>query len=221
MSPVRVLVVDDHDLFRRGLVDLLAQAEDVEVVGEASNATEALAKAAALAPEVVFMDVQMPGLSGVEAVAALTQRHPEMKVLMLTVSEAPETLFQSLAAGARGYVLKTTSPAQILEAFRQVSQGWAVISPAMAPLLLEHLSQQGPEPPRPAPDEVDTSSTGLTRRETEVARLIARGYTNTDIAAELSVSEDTVKTHVRNTLGKLQMSSKREVVARVAELGLL
>jgi DNA-binding NarL/FixJ family response regulator len=185
LSQVRVLVVDDHALFRRGLVDLLASAEDVEVVGEAGGAIEALEKASALAPDVVVMDVRMPGVSGDMAVAMFAEQHPETKVLMLTVSEEPESLFQAMAAGARGYVLKTASPSDILEAFRQVSQGWVVISPAMAPLLLKHLTGGRDERPQATTPSAEARSFGLTPREKDVLTLVARAYTNGEIAGEL------------------------------------
>lgn len=211
MSPLRVLVADDHALFRRGLVELLAEEPDIQVVGEAADGREAVARAEALSPEVILMDVAMPGTDGVAATAALCQRESPPKVLMLTVAEDPDTLFRAMAAGARGYVLKTASPQEILEALRQVAQGWVVISPAMAPLLLGHLRGGGQGTPHPS--GLQQPETPLTPREEEVLRLIARGLTNQEIAQELVVSVDTVKSHVRAILGKLQAGSKREAMA--------
>ena len=218
MSPVRVLVADDHALFRRGLVDLLAEEPDIEVGGEAADGREAVARAEALSPEVILMDVAMPGTDGVAATAALCQRESPPKVLMLTVAEDPNTLFSAMAAGARGYVLKTASPLEILDALRQVAQGWVVISPAMAPLLLGHLRQG--EGRALSPRSRQQPQTPLTPREEEVLRLIARGLTNQEIARELVVSVDTVKSHVRAILDKLQASSKREAMAWARERGI-
>lgn len=218
MSPLRVLVVDDHALFRRGLVEMLAEEPDFQVVGEADGGREAVARAVALAPDVVLMDVAMPGTDGVAATAALCQREPPPKVLMLTVAEDSATLFRAMAAGARGYVLKTATPAEILDALRQVAQGWVVISPAMAPLLLAHLTEGG----RGAPPPVSLRGplTPLTPREQEVLRLIARGLTNQEIAQELVISVDTVKSHVRAILDKLQAGSKREAMIWARDQGM-
>ncbi|MFH1140333.1 MAG: response regulator transcription factor [Chloroflexota bacterium] len=218
MSPLRVLVADDHALFRRGLVDLLAEEPDIEVVGEAGDGREAVAQAEALAPEVILMDVNMPGSDGIAATAALCQRDPPPKVLMLTVTEDSDTLLRAMAAGALGYILKTASPQEILDALRQVAQGWVVISPAMAPLLLGHLRVGG----RSAPSlpSLQQSETPLTPREEEVLRLIAHGLTNQEIAQELVISVDTVKSHVRAILGKFQASSKREVAAWARSQGI-
>jgi len=177
-----------------------------------------VARAEALAPDVILMDVAMPGVDGVAATAALCQRDPPPKVLMLTVAEDPDTLFRAMAAGARGYVLKIASPQEILDALRQVAQGWVVISPAMAPLLLGHLRGGGQGAPHPS--GFQQPETALTPREEEVLRLIARGLTNQEIAQELVISVDTVKSHVRAVLGKLQARSKREVAARARTQGL-
>lgn len=218
MSPVRVLVVDDHALFRRGLVEMLGEEADIQVVGEAANGREAVARAEALAPDIILMDVAMPDTDGVAATAALCQREPPPKVLMLTVAEDPDTLFRAMASGARGYVLKTASPAEILDALRQVAQGWVVVSPVMAPLLLGHLREggRGVQPSYP----LLGLQTALTPREEQVLQIIARGFTNQEIAQELVVSVDTVKSHVRAILDKLQASSKREAAAWAREHGM-
>ena len=219
MSPVRVLVVDDHSLFRRGLLEMLGEEPDIQVVGEAANGREAVARAEVLAPDVIIMDVAMPGTDGVAATAALCQREPPPKVLMLTVAEDPDTLFRAMAAGARGYVLKTASPAEILDALRQVAQGWVVVSPVMAPLLLGHLSGGGWGGAQP-PHTLLGLQTALTPREEQVLQIIARGLTNPEIAEELVVSVDTVKSHVRAILDKLQAGSKREAMAWAREHGM-
>jgi two-component system NarL family response regulator len=221
VSAIRVLVVDDHPLFRRGVLDLLAEEPDIEVVGEAAGGAEAIQKAAELAPEVVLMDLTMPGQTGIETTAYLSQRWPQIRVVMLTVSEDPAALFEALSVGARGYVVKTSSPRDIVDAVRQAAQGWVIISPAMA---LKFLSRS-PSPPRQpppseAPQDADAVAGLLTNREREILQLLAQGMPNAEIATALVISENTIKTHVKNILGKLQASSRREAVARAARLGL-
>ena len=215
MSLYRVLVVDDHSLFRRGLVDLVGEEHDFDVVGEARNAEEALRVWKETSPDVVMMDVHMAGGDGVEAVAALTALDPDVKVLMLTAVEEPETLYAAMAAGARGYVLKTATAEEILHALRQIVQGWVIVSPEMGSQFLGAFKP--PEEPA-SPEEAPDPNRLLTRREREILDFITRGYTNAEIAAEITVGEETVKTHVRSILSKLQAHSKRELVGRSREL---
>ena len=192
MSRVKVLLVDDHDLFRRGLKEVLEE-EDIEVVGEARDGREAVQKATELKPDVVFMDLNLPGQSGIETTAYLTQQNPGMKVLVLTVSEEPSDLFRALGVGALGYVLKTASPRDILDALRNVHQGWVVISPSMAPRFISDLAPssgyvQAPRSTQAPPP----SETQLTLREQEILQHVARGLSNAEIAGVLIVSENTV-----------------------------
>ena len=222
MSKIRVLVVDDHDLFRRGLIEVLEDETDMEVIGEARNGKEAIEVAGTSNPDVVFMDLNMPGQNGIEATAYITQKWPEMKVLVLTVSEEAGDLYQALSVGARGYVLKISSPEEILDALRQVHQGWVVVAPAMAPRFLSELSQPTGQPgggrgvDRPHADEPV-----LTIREQEILRLVARGMSNSGIADELTVSENTVKTHIKNILGKLHMKNRGEAANYANRLGII
>lgn len=221
MSSIRVLVVDDHAMFRRGLTDLLAEEADIEVVGEAGDSREAVRQVEALRPDLVCMDVNMPGSDGIATTAAVCERWPESKVLMLTVSEDPVTLFRSMAAGASGYVVKNAPPSQVLESVRQAAQGWVAIAPAVAPLFLQTLSG-GQGAPRGTVEGVGrTARTELSRREVEVLRFVTRAYTNAEIAVGLGVSLDTVKSHVRSILSKLRVHSKREALQRARELGML
>ena len=226
--PIRVLVVEDHDLFRRGLVDLLEEEGDIQVVGEARTAREAVERAEALQPDVVFMDLNLPDRSGVEATAYIAQRWPHIRVLVLTVSENPQDLLQAMRVGARGYVLKNARPSEILEALRQVYEGWVVVSPSMAPHLLASLGGSRtpvPTPPAvpsgPAPAGEEPLSHHLSAREEEVLRLVAQGLSNAEIAERLYLSENTVKTHIRNILSKLQMRNRSEAAAYAARIGLL
>ena len=216
MDIIRVVVADDHDLFRRGLTEVLEEEDDIDVVGHASDGREASEQAGTHKPDVVMMDLNMPGQGGIEATAYITQKWPEVKVLVLTVSEEPADLFRALGVGALGYVLKTASPSQIIDALHQVYQGWVVVSPAMAPRFMADL---GNAPSKSS--QASEISTQLTAREQDVLKLVARGMSNAEIAGELIVSENTVKTHVKNVLGKLQMKNRAEAAAYASRLGFL
>ena len=221
MSEIRVLVVDAHDLFRRGLMEVLAEESDLEVIGEARNGQEAMDRVEELSPDVVFMDLNMPGQSGIETTAYLTQKWPDLKVLVLTVSEEAADLYNTLKVGARGYVLKISSPEEIIDALRQVHQGWVVVSPAMAPRFLSELGQPADGIPSGRIDEgMPVGETQLTMREQEILRLVARGFSNSEIADELMVSENTVKSHVKNILGKLHMKNRSQAASYAGRLGL-
>jgi DNA-binding NarL/FixJ family response regulator len=221
MSAIRVLVVDDHDLFRRGLTEVLEEEEDLEVVGEARNGRQAIDQVERLSPDVVFMDLNMPEKNGIETTAYLTQKWPDLKVLVLTVSEEAADLYRALSVGARGYVLKISSPQEIIDALRQVHQGWVVVSPAMAPRFLSDLGQPAAAAPEARGNRVSPGGeTQLTIREQEILRQVARGHSNAQIADELSVSENTVKTHIKNILGKLHMKNRSEASSYAARMGL-
>lgn len=222
MSAIKVLVVDDHDLFRRGLMEVLEEEDDIQVIGEARNGQQAIERAEELSPDVVFMDLNMPGQNGIEATAYLTQKWPDLKVLVLTVSEEAADLYRALSVGARGYVLKISDPQEIIDALRQVHQGWVVVSPAMAPRFLSDLGQSGDlAATSQTPEGPAAGETQLTPREQEILRLVARGLSNTELADTLMVSENTVKTHVKNILGKLHMKNRREAAAYATRLGFM
>ncbi len=221
MNPIKLLVVDDHDLFRRGLIEVLEQEPDLEVTGEARNGREAIERVEELSPDVVFMDLNMPGPDGIQTTAYLTQNWPGIKVLVLTVSEEAADLYNALKVGARGYLLKISNPQEIIDALRQVHQGWVVVSPAMAPRFLSELG----DPPGAATvaassQEPPIGETQLTLREQEILRLVARGLSNAQIADELVVSENTVKSHVKNILGKLHMKNRSQAASYAGRLGL-
>jgi DNA-binding NarL/FixJ family response regulator len=202
--PVRVLVVDDHALFRHGLVSVLRTAADVEVVGEARDGLEAIELAATLEPDVVLMDVRMPTVNGIEAARRIRVAQPTVRVLMLTESEDEDDLFGALRAGATGYLLKEVAIDEIADAIRSVANGQALVSPSMTTKLLSEFNAMS----RRLEEEHDGRR--LTDRELEVLRLIARGMSNKDIGTELVISENTVRNHVRNILEKLQVRSRVE-----------
>ncbi|NLU76711.1 response regulator transcription factor [Streptomyces sp. HNM0575] len=207
-EPIRVLVVDDHELFRRGLEIVLAQEEDIQVVGEAGDGAEAVEKAADLLPDIVLMDVRMPKRGGIEACTSIKEVAPSAKIIMLTISDEEADLYDAIKAGATGYLLKEISTDEVSAAIRAVADGQSQISPSMAAKLLtefKSMIQRTDESKLvPAPK--------LTDRELEVLKLVATGMNNRDIAKELFISENTVKNHVRNILEKLQLHSRMEAV---------
>ncbi len=221
MNKIKVMIADDHELFRRGLAEIVSEESDVEVIGQAKDGKEAAQKALHVSPDVIFMDLNMPGQGGIEATAYLKQHLPQTKVLILTVSEEPADLFRALGVGALGYVLKTASPKEIIEALRQVYQGWVVISPAMAPRFISDLSAPAGKPSLKHQGAFPHPEASLTAREEEILQLIAKGMSNAGIATQLIVSENTVKTHIKNILSKLQMKNRSEAAAYAARIGAL
>ena len=208
-EPIRVIIVDDHALFRRGLQMVLEVEDDIDVVGEAGDGAEALAKAEETVPDVVLMDVRMPKRSGLEATRAIKEILPNTKILMLTISDDEADLYDAIKAGASGYLLKEIPIEEVADAIRSVWAGQSRISPSMASKLLSEfatMSKRADEPRAvPAPK--------LTERELEVLQLVAQGMNNRDIAKQLFISENTVKNHIRNILEKLHLHSRMEAVA--------
>jgi DNA-binding NarL/FixJ family response regulator len=207
---IRTLIVDDHALFRRGLEIVLVSESDIEVVGQAGDGAEAVQKAAESVPDIVLMDVRMPRSSGIQACRAIKDAAPSAKIIILTMSDEEEDLFEAIRAGASGYLLKDIPLDEVAEAVRAVHGGQSLISPSMAGKLLTEFAtlakrDQGQPPQQlPAPK--------LTDREMQVLKLVARGMNNRDIAKELFISDNTVKNHVRNILEKLQIHSRMEAV---------
>ncbi len=203
---IRVVVVDDQELFRRGLTMLLNVEDDIEVVGEAADGIAAAALAAGVAPDVVLLDVRMPKLGGIEACAALKEAAPHARIIMLTVSDEEADLYEAVKNGASGYLLKDSSIEEVAQAIRVVADGQSLISPSMAIKLLDEFKQMSRNDRQHAP------TPKLTDRELEVLRLVAQGLNNREIAKQLFISENTVKNHVRNILEKLQLHSRMEAV---------
>ncbi len=213
MDPIRVLIADDHPLFRDGLRALLTSTADAEVAGEAATGDEAIAQAAALQPDVILMDIQMPGVNGIEATRHILHISPHVAVLVLTMFEDDNSVFAAMQAGARGYLLKGAGQDEILRAIRAVASGEAIFSPAIARRLIDYFSAPRPDlPPQVFPE--------LTDREREILSLIARGDNNTEIAQRLVLSPKTVRNHVSNIFSKLQVADRAQAIVRAREAGL-
>ena len=205
---IRVLIADDQALFRRGLYVVLGTEDGIEVVAEAENGEDAIEKARELAPDVVLMDVRMPRVNGIESARQIRADVPTTKILMLTVSDEEDDLYEAVKAGANGYLLKEISVEEVAEAIRAVVQGQSLISPSMASKLLNEFNALV----KRAEEKQQFPAPTLTSREVEVLRLVAKGMSNREIADELYISENTVKNHVRNILEKLHLHNRMEAV---------
>ena len=215
---IRVLIVDDQELIRYGLRLVLEAEPDLIVVGEAADGAEAVAKTARLAPDVVLMDVRMPGMGGIEATTHILREHPDIRVLVVTTYDRDEFAFGALRAGAAGFLLKTASPTEIISAVRDVAQGEGALSARSARQMFEHLqADQVRQQRQAAADLVDL----LTAREREVAVCVAQGQRTAEIAAALYLGEATVKTHLANAQNKLGVSNRVQLAVLVDRAGLL
>ena len=207
---IRVLLVDDHALVRDGIAGVIRGQPDMAVVGEAGDGLEALVKAQALHPDVILMDINMPGTDGLEATRLIAQALPECQIIILTMRDEDERLFDAIRSGARGYLLKTIRAQQLIDLIRGAARGEAALSPSMAARIMSELRRRNvPAATAPA-SELDE----LTTREHDVLRLIADGLADKDIATALGVSLYTIKSHVRNILAKLHVSNRRAAARR-------
>ncbi len=202
MSPISVLVADDHDLFAEGLIELLRRRSDLEVVGRASDGSQAITMARALLPDIILMDVRMPVVGGLEATRHIKAELPDCRILMLTVSEDDADLFAAIKSGAQGYLLKSTTVADLIRHIQAATAGEAAISGVMAAKMLNELAR--PESRSADPCAADA----LSEREQEVLECVAAGLSNRDIADRLSITESTVKKHLRNILAKLHVQNR-------------
>ena len=210
-EPIRVLVVDDHAIVRKGIRAMLEVVPDIDMVGEAESGREAVAEAERLRPDVIVMDLVMPGMDGVEAIERIKADQPEARILVLTSFAGEDKLFPAIKAGALGYHLKDSSPDDLLRAIRRVQKGESSLHPVIARRVLDELSgaSKSPEPVDP-----------LTPREVEVLRLVAQGRENCDIAEELVISEATVRTHVSNIMSKLHLANRTQAALYALREGL-
>lgn len=213
-QPIRILVVDDHKLFREGLIALLNAAPETTVVEEAGTGKEAIAQTKAATPDVVLMDIQMPDMNGIEATRRILADQPDVGVIMLTMLEDDDSLFAAMCAGARGYILKGADKAEVLRTITAVADGQALFGPAIAARLTSFF-QKGSEMEAavvPFPD--------LTEREREVLALIAQGMSNSDIAAHLHIAAKTVSNHISSIFNKLQVADRAQAIVKAREAGL-
>ncbi len=214
-APVRVLLVDDVDLFRAGHKAVLSSDESIEVVGDAADGRTGVERARALRPDIVLMDVRMPDLDGIAATSEVLDTSPGVKVVILTTFEQDDYIFGALNAGASGFLLKRSSPEQLLAAIQTVAAGDSLLSPSVTRTVIDRMARQ------PAPDIASSDRLeDLTPREREVLELIARGLSNTEIATSLVVEESTVKTHVKRILMKLRLRDRVHAVIFAYESGL-
>lgn len=219
MTAIRLLVVDDHPLFRRGLVALLAQDPRFAVIGEAGDAGEAQRRAGQLQPDVILLDNHLPGVNGVDALVGLLEVAPEARVLMLTVSEDGADLAAALRGGARGYLLKTVDHEALATAIERTMRGESTVSPEMTGKLVDAFQALGHEGAEPVVAAVVEPFDSLSPREREILRHIARGASNKEIARALEIAEATVKIHVQHILRKLDMSSRVQAAVYATERG--
>ena len=210
----RVLIADDEDLMRAGLVELLTTDPDIEVIGEAATGREAIDLAQRLSPDVVLMDVRMPDLDGIAATRELSQAAPETKVLILTTFEQDDYVFGALRAGASGFLLKRTRPEELIAALHTIAAGDSLLSPSVTRRVIDRMAQQ------PTPELADPAGLeALTPREREVFELVARGLSNREIAGTLVVEESTIRTHVKRILMKLHLRDRVQAVIFAYQTG--
>lgn len=210
-SIIRVLIVDDHAIVRKGIRALLSTERDIQVIGEASDGAEAVRQAQALHPDVILMDLVMPKLDGIEATKQITAQQPGMRILVLTSFAADDKVFPAIKAGALGYLLKDTGPDTLVQAIHQVYRGEPSLEPTIARKVLTELSTPPQKPQSPEP---------LTERELDILRLIAQGCSNKEIAEQLVITEMTVRTHVSNILGKLHLASRTQAALYALKEGM-
>jgi NarL family two-component system response regulator LiaR len=210
-AKIRVLIVDDHAVVRKGVSALLSLESDMEVVGEAQDGREAVALAAQLHPDVILMDLVMPGVDGIEAIRQILAAQPDRRILVLTSFAGDDKVFPAIKAGALGYLLKDSNPDDLIRMIHQVHRGELSLQPVIARKVLQELNRPPEAPPTPEP---------LTERELEVLRLIAQGLNNSEIAERLVLSEATVRVHVSNILGKLHLASRVQAALYALKRGL-
>jgi DNA-binding NarL/FixJ family response regulator len=214
LETIRILIAEDHPLFRKGMISLLSSVPEFEVVGEAKTGEEAVVRAAHMQPDVVLMDLQMPKVNGIEATRRILQESPSVRILVVTLFEDEDSVFMALRAGARGYVLKDADEEVVVHAIRAVGRGEAIFSPAVASRVLAYFAAS---PPGGAPPQAFPT---LTEREREILNLIAQGHPNPSIARHLSLSTKTVGNYVSNIFTKLRVADRTQAIIRAREAGL-
>jgi len=216
METIRLLIADDHLFYREGVRTLLKGVPEVEIVGDAVSGNDVIDQAAALQPDVILMDIKMPGLNGIEATRQILQAHPAIGILIVTMFDEDDTVFAAMRAGARGYLLKDADRDELVRAISAIHRGEAIFSPAIARRMISYFARpaSGPDPraPQPFPE--------LTEREREVLDLVAKGFANAAIATQLVVSIKTVQNHVSSIFNKLQVADRAQAIVRARDAGL-
>jgi len=215
LERIRVLLADDHTLFRKGIRNILEEMPDVEVVGEAATGSEAVEKACALVPDVILMDIKMPEATGIEATRQILQENPHIGIILVTMYDDPESAFAGMRAGARGYVLKEAEPEELRRAVVAAQRGEVMLCPIIASKVLDHFRAEVGSVSRPLPYEQ------LTRRELEVLQSAADGLTNREIAERLCITEKTVKNHISNIFSKLNVNDRTQAILYALRQGLV
>ena len=213
MDPIRVLIADDHPFYREGVRKMLSVASEIEIVGEAASGDETITQVESLQPDVILMDLKMPGINGIEATRRILHSSPHIGVLVLTMFEADESVFAAMRAGARGYLLKDVDRDELIRAIKSVSRGEAIFSPAIAERLIHYFAALRPM-------AADLAFPELTDREREILQLIAQGHGNAEIAERLLLRTKTVQNHVSNIFSKMQVADRAQAIVRAREAGL-
>jgi len=215
LEPIRILLADDHTLFRKGIRTILEQMGDVEVVGEAASGQEIVAQAHELVPDVILMDIKMPVMSGIEATRNILQENPHIGVILVTMFDDPESVFSAMRAGARGYVLKEAEPEELRRAVEAAFRGEVMLCPIIAKKVLEHFRREPKRQQQGLPYEE------LTQRELQIIQLAVEGLSNKEIAGKLVISEKTVKNHIANIFSKLQVNDRTQAILYALRKGLV
>lgn len=213
---IKVLIADDHLFYREGVRTLLGTAEEIEIIGEASNGLDVVTRASELQPDIILMDLKMPGLNGIDATRQIMQKQPNAGILVITMFDDDESVFAVMRAGARGYILKDADQEELVRAITAVYSGEAIFSPAIAQRMMNYFSNV----PREGKSMVNRPFPELTERETDILEWLAQGYSNPAIANKLSLSVKTVQNNVSNILSKLQVVDRTEAIIRAREKGL-
>lgn len=215
MTKIKLIIVDDHKLFREGIKALLAVTDDIEIVGEAEDGATAMKRIRELEPDVILMDINMPGLNGIRVTEQILAQHPQIRIIMLTMLEDDASIFHAMRAGARGYLLKGAEPEEVLSVIRAVAEGQALFGPSIATRLMQYFKELSAKPA-----VSDSLFPELTDRELELLRLIAQGLNNQEIAHKLVLSPKTVRNHITNIFSKLQVADRAQAIVRAREAGL-
>lgn len=217
MAQIRVVIADDHKLFREGIKALLAVTEDIEIIGEADDGGSVLRICQDLEPDIVLMDINMPGHNGIQATEKILEKQPDTRIIMLTMLEDDASVFNAMRVGARGYLLKGADPKEVLSVIRAVAEGQALFGPAIAVRLMNYFKELSLKPVSSAEGSPFPE---LTERELEVLRLIAQGLNNQEIAQKLVLSSKTVRNHITNIFSKLQVANRAQAIVRARGAGL-